>query len=679
MIPIRLKFRRALQRTVNALQRWLTPSPDLSAQNRYLEARLNEEVLTRQALERVSMGDAQERIGELIEARQMAGSGPWNVSAAVIKQTDAVLNLALESLRQPQTAADYFHDQAAVALRETTPLLAQGAYGDIELALQNVEWRREINLSWLEFSRWGIQQIILICRLHYIKNPIIQRGINVSAQYVFGRGVEVSSPDPDANDVLKEFFERNQTVLGQVALTDLERRKFYDGNLFFAFFSDTIDTGQTTVRTIDATEIMDVVCDPDDTDKPQYYHRQWTPRNFNIMNGQTSTEQRSEWYPALGYDPDIKPKFIGDRPVNWDTPVYHRKCGQIAKWHFGCPLAYAALDWARAARRFLEACATQKQSLAQISMLLTTKGGQAALEGQKQGLSTTVGPQTNLWDINPTAVNASIFGAGPGTQLKPFPITGAGGDPEEVRRFEIMVFRVFGCPETFWADVKTGNLATATSLDRPTELNFLEKQEAWREDLTIIGKVALQNSLGAANGKLQEAWRKRDARPENVVVMEATRISKKGQTVRYEAAKPSDDKIEVMVTFPSIREADNPALVTALVQSATLGNKGGQIVGIDEKEMVKKLYELNGIEDGEEIAEEQYPSTGPDKYDPNRTKEDAAAIKAAIPTAPVPVQPGPEAPGGHPQQQAVAAPQKAAEALVRRLLEAARRLKDRAA
>ena len=161
--------------------------------------------------------------------------------------------------------------------------------------------------------------------------------------------------------------------------------------------------------------------------------------------------------------------------------------------------------------------------------------------------------------------------------------------------------------------------------------------------------------------------------------MEAARVSKKGQTVRYEAAKPSDDKIEVMVTFPSIREADNPALITAVVESATLGNKGGQIVGIDEKEMVKKLYELNGIEDGEEIAEEQYPSTGPDKYDPNRTKEDAAAIKAAIPTAPVPVQPGPEAPGGHPQQQAVAAPQKAAEALVRRLLEAARRLKDRAA
>ena len=77
-----------------------------------------------------------------------------------------------------------------------------------------------------------------ICRLYYIKNAIIRRLINISSFYVFGRGVEVSSPDETANEVLKEFFDRNSKVLGQVALTDLERRKYYDGNLFFVFFAD---------------------------------------------------------------------------------------------------------------------------------------------------------------------------------------------------------------------------------------------------------------------------------------------------------------------------------------------------------------------------------------------------------------------------------------------------------
>lgn len=667
---MRQRFRRFLNTLDIRIRKYLNPPADPFSQNLYLQHRLEAETIRRQALETMAMSDAQERIGELVEARAMAGSGPWTVSPEAVRGTNKAIELAMESLRQPARASEYFSREAAVLLREGTAPGAVGAYGDIELALQNVEWRREINLSWLEFSRWGIQQIILICRLHHIKNPTIQRGINVSAQYVFGRGVEVSSPDPDANATLKEFFERNKSVLGQVALTDLERRKFYDGNLFFAFFADRLDSGQTTVRTIDATEVMDIVTDPNDTDRPWFYRRSWTERLFDISNGQVATTTKEAWYPALGYDPADKPKMIGGKPVMWEVPIYHRKCGAIAKWHFGCPLAYAALDWARASRRFLEACATVKQSLAQISMTLTTKGGQAALEGQKQQLSTMVGPQSSLWDPNPTPVNASIFGSGPGTTLQAFKTSGAGGDPEEVRRFELMVWRVFGLPETFGGDVNTGNLATAQSLDRPTELNFLEKQEAWREDLNVIARYVLQVSLGSASGQLREAWERRKGTPGKVVIMEAARVSRRGETVRYEATPPSNEKIEVMTTFPSIREGDNPALVTALVEAMTLGNTQGQVVGIDEKAGIKKLYELNGIDNGEELTNDQYPEQGPNKYDPNRTKEDAEEKQAKANLAAAP-------PMAHPAAPAAQPPKPVAEA-VRRLLEAAKKVRERA-
>jgi hypothetical protein len=668
---------------VVAGQKFLNPPLDLAARNRWLESRLNREVLMREAFERASFDDARERIAEMVEARAMAGAGPWKVSPSLVRQTDALIQTAMEALEKPE-GSQYFRDNAllrmkesTVGLKETNPILAQGAYGDIELALQNVEWRREVNLSWLEFSRWGIQQIILICRLHYIKNPTIQRGINVSAQYVFGRGVEVSSPDPDADAVLKEFMERSQPVLGQVALTDLQRAKYYDGNLFFAFFSDKNDKGQTEVRTVDATEIMDVVTDPEDSSKPWFYRREWTDRSFNIVSGQTSTNSKQAWYPALGYNPSKKPKKIGNYPVMWDTPIYHRKCGAINKWHFGVPLAYAAIDWAKASRQFLEACATVKRALAQISMVLTSKGGQAALEQQKAGLSTQVGPAGPIWDPNPTPVNASIFGSGPGTTLAAFKTSGAGGDPEEVRRFELMVWRVFGIPETFGGDVKTGNLATATSLDRPTELNFLEQQEAWREDLVIIARVVLANSYGAANGMLREAMRKRleaknptaalKAEPGKIAIVEAQRVSKKGQTVKYKAGDLSDERMEVMVTFPSIREGDMPALVSATVESMTLGNTQGQVVGVDEKAGVRRLYEITGIENGDEIIEEQYPENGENAYDPVRKKEE---------------EPPPPAPGTGGAPPAPGAPPKAApnaRESLRRLLEVARRVKKRAA
>ena len=88
-------------------------------------------------------------MAEVAESQTVAGAGPWLGSPA--------------------------GRERIATLREVANVGAQGATGDIELALQNVEWRREVNSSWMEFSRWGIQQIILIARLYYIKNPIIRR------------------------------------------------------------------------------------------------------------------------------------------------------------------------------------------------------------------------------------------------------------------------------------------------------------------------------------------------------------------------------------------------------------------------------------------------------------------------------------------------------------------------
>lgn len=574
--------------------------------------------------------EAIEFISELSEAQQMRGSGPWGMDSGegpVSKQLKTVIHEAMRPWAGREAGG---------------PAMASGAYGDIDLALQNVEWRREVNLSWLEFSRWGIQQIILISRLYWLKNPIIRRLINISSVYVFGRGVEVSSPDEDANDVLKDFFERNKKVLGQIALVELEKAKYTDGNLFFAFFSDKENSGQVDIRAIEALEIQDIVNDPEDSDTPWYYLREWSQRNFDPQTGTTSTAVMHAWYPALGYDPPSKPQTMREYPVNWDTPVYHRKCGAVGKWSFGCPIIYPALDWAKASKRYLEACASVKAALSQIAMTLTTKGGQQALAGAKQQLGTTVGPAGSLWDTNPPGT-ASLFASGPGTVLSAFQSRGAGGDPEEVRRFLLMCCMVVGVPETFLGDVSTGNLATATTLDRPTELVFLEKQEAWREDLVAIAQYVLSVSNKAPNGKFRAALNMRKVQPGDVWIHESSRKQRKDGRWEYieapkKGAVSGKQSIEVKCTFPAIREGDIPALIGAVVQAMTLANRGGQIVGIDEKEGVKKLYEYLGIEKGDEIAEAQYPDK---EYDPDRTKE----------ILPAPIQRVVPGPGGTPQIQ----------------------------
>ena len=204
---------------------------------------------------------------------------------------------------------------------------------------------------------------------------------------------------------------------------------------------------------------------------------------------------------------------------------------------------------------------------------------------------------------------------------------------------------VVGVPETFCSDVSTGNLATATSLDRPTELVFLERQEAWREDLVIIGEYVLEVSARAANGKLREALNDRRINPDGVIFRECARVQQPdGRWVYVEEAvgkrkrSRTQSAIEVKCTFPSIREGDVPALVGAVVQALTLGNKMGSIVGIDEKKGIGLLFEYLGVENGAELLEEMYPEG---QYDPERGQEDEPAVTAA-PTAVTP--PAPEKP-----------------------------------
>lgn len=631
-------MRRWLQ---SLLVRWakaLKPKPDFRQENKHLKEALS--ALVEDQSGRDSRAEAVERVAELAEARQMAGSGPWKVGAGVLAETDNLISHAIERLNSKVPG---------VPLRESVADVT-GASGDLYLMLENVEWRREVNLSWLEFSRWGIQQIILISRLYFIKNPIIRRLITIASVYPFARGFEVSTDNQAANVVLEDFFDRNKSVLGQIALVELEQRKYYDGNLFFAFFADEKDTGEVNIRTIDATEIQEIVTNPDDAAEPWFYRRQWAQFGLDPKTGELQRSETQQcWYPALKYSQtaDRSLKTIGSFKIMWDVPVLHRKCGGVANWLFGCPLIYPALDWAKASRKYLDDCATVKRALARIALVFSTKGGQQAIQGAKQQLETNVNTGDELWDTNPPSTVGSIFASGPGTTLSAFNSKGAGGDPEEVRRYLLMCCMVVGVPETFLADVSTGNLATATTLDRPTELVFLEKQEAWREDLVTIAQYVLSVSGAAASGKLRES-----IGVDKIRIIECRRVLKPNGQLVYEAAKKTPGTIKVKCTFPAIREGDQSVNIKSIVESMTLDNKGGQIVGIDEKVGVTLLYRELGVENADEEAEKQYPDG---EYEPDRTKED---IPAPIGRAEPDPGGSPQDPGGvdpAPQDKKVAA------------------------
>ena len=658
-----MKLRTWLRRLLFRIDLWLrrvpVPKPtDPTGVIRALGASLNDALLMRDH----DRADYIERCHELMEARQMGGTGPWLPESSRGRIDDKDTSLRVRN-------------SALIGVQESTNVGAQGSMGQLELDLQNIDWRREINLAWLEFSRWGIQQIILISRLYYIKNPIIRRLIDVDAAYVFGRGVEMSSDDEDVNEAIRQYLDLNKVEFGHAALVKHQKRTNYDGNLFFIFFPDTQDAGLVPTRTIDATEIQDIVTNPQDTTEAWFYRRTWSAREFDPNTGVTLTKTHEAWYPSVilksavdANDPKyVKTEQINGFPVQWETPILHAIYGEVGKWTFGCPPAYPALDWAKADRRYLEACATLAASHAQIAMIISTKGGQQALAGIKQQLATTVGPTTQVFDTNPTPVNASIFASGPGTELGLVTSRGKGLDPKEHREYGTMAALCFGVPPTWIGDMETANLATATTLDRPTEAGFETKQESWIELLVKILLYALNIQMRAPKGKLREALLKRHGvqNLKEFRIVEKPKIKDGARMVYITEAqrkmpKKSTD-LEISVVFPPIRQGDLPTLMGALVEAMTLnGFEAGN--GIDVREGVKAALSLvnsfsNTNIDVEEVIEKLYPESSYAAL-MDRTPVLKAEQEQALAPPPVPPKPGVDTPdeGATPEASAVRKP-----------------------
>jgi hypothetical protein len=652
MLPMRNWLRRLLLRWELRLRRAPIPRPaDQTGIIRSLSESLKDMIILRDQDRR----DYVERCHELFEARQMSGTGPW----------------------LPESRRDRV-DEPRGRLREAFPTIigvaesnvgAQGSMGQLELDLQNVDWRREINLSWLEFSRWGIQQIILISRLYYIKNPLIRRLLDVDAAYVMGKYFIAASEDESVNDAIQEFLKFNSVEFGHSAMVENQKRTNYDGNLFFVFFPDTQGSGLCPTRQIDATEIQDLITNPNDVTEEWYYRRTWSTREFVAAEGHTRTVSHEAWYPSVfaktaadaeGSD-FIRQTEINGYAVQWESPVMHAKFGFAGRWTFGCPRVYPALDWAKADRRYLEACATLAASHAQIAMTISTKGGAQALAGVKQQLETTVGPTTQVFDTNPTANNASIFASGPGTTLEAFGVRGKGLDPVEHRQYAVMAAICLGVPPTWVGDMETANLATATTLDRPTEAGFETKQESWRELMTAILLYAMNVQLRATKGGLRESLERRGFNVAEVRLTERPRVyePRTGKMIyiseaqRKQPKKPTD--LEITVQFPPIREGDLPALMGALVESITLnGFEAGN--GIDVKEGIKAALALvNSFSqtdiDVEELIEKMYP-TAQYKSLMDRTKVMQAEQEQALAPPPAPVADQPDV-GTPPEPSAI--------------------------
>ena len=489
---------------------------------------------------------------------------------------------------------------------------------ELELALEDSGWLRLGEEDLDQFSPAGLRTITRLGRLFYLKNPLVQRSINVQKFYVWGQGMTIQAADEKINEVIQGFMDDPKNA---VELTSHQARMMKegelqtDGNIFFVFFTNKA-TGRVRIRTIPFGQIDDIIFNPEDNKEPWFYKRSWTESLFNDDVGSVVTGPQVAWYPDWRYKPKSKRAKIGGKPVMWDSPVYHVKTGGFSDWKFGVSEVYAAIDWARAYKEFLEDWASIVRSYRRFAWLYTGAKSKDEIAAVKAKMGTTLGAGGGVSGETvppPTAGSLGVLAEGRG--LAPVRTAGATVAAEDGRRLLLMVASVAGLPETFYGDVSVGTLATAKSLDRPTELKMRSRQTLWADvHMEIYGYVLLQ-AIQATGGLLRGLG--------NVVVeVDDGKIEE-----RIEWNQDVDSAINI--DFPPMVEADTEKMVNAIVKAATMGGLPVTRTML-EPEVTRMLLSALGEDDIDEIMEELYPE-GWEEEEPTEWEEEAqAAIMTGV-------------------------------------------------
>lgn len=463
---------------------------------------------------------------------------------------------------------------------------------ELELALENANWMRLMFEGGQEFSREGLRKIVELARMMFIKNPLIKRGVMVKALYVWAQGVSVRYKDQALNKILQDFWDdpKNRVELtGHQAQLMKEIDMEVESNLFFTFFVRPTD-GRVRVRTLPFDEVVEIISDPEDAKAAWYYVRSWMEKGL-ASDGRRVTRSRKACYPDWQYNPKVKPAKIGGAEVKWGTPVYHVKTGGMSGWKFGVSEVYAAIDWARAYKEFLEDVASLMRAYSRFAWKRITKGGKKAIAAERAKLASTLGTGGTSGETNPPPVTGAMAFLGEGTDLQPMQVRGASISPDDGRRLLLMVAAAVGLPETYFGDVSVGTFATAKTMDRPTELAMKERQTFWTDIFRQMFDFILLQAMKSTESKIKSL-----GRVETVVdngEIEEKVIWNKGVNTMID------------IDFPPILEKDIQAAVQAVVTALTLN--GQQLTLLDEPTATRLILKALAEDDVDEIMAELFP------------------------------------------------------------------------
>jgi hypothetical protein len=508
-------------------------------------------------------------------------------------------------------------DEQASILTNNYQFLEE-SFRELEASIAEQGWLRAGSGSQVEFSRPVLHDLIQLARVMAIKNPLIRRAVNVQSNYVFGQGCQISADDDEVGAVLDDFLtdKGNQSELtSHGAMTLNEMALQHDGNLIFTLFADPIN-GTTRVRSIIIDQITEIICNPEDAQERWFYKREWDREVIDPATGQKSSRRMIAYYADM-HLPNNPPKrsgwgiswpdSIGGMPVHFDPRICHVKVGHLKHQKFGVPDFYSAIDWARAYKEFLEGETSIWKALQRFAWKITGSKTPKGLAALKEKLNTTRTSSTS--ETNPPKIAGSTVALRDGQDMTPMPKSGASINPADGKYLALMVSSGTDIPHTMLTgDPDQGNLATAKTLDRPTELAMRDRQELWKAVFKQIAMFVVENAVqaGVLDGRIEtNAYG-----------------SKRLVLTGKDPDSGEDRSANVDVVFPPILEHDQKAVVDSIVSAAPF---------LSKRLVAELLMTGLGVQDVEtklEEWEDELPDVAPDSPQAEALRNVIEAAKA---------------------------------------------------
>lgn len=323
----------------------------------------------------------------------------------------------------------------------------------------------------------------------YLWDVITQSVIDMWTDFAFGSQVTVKCADPAADEWWSEFWDatRNSPIIGERVLKDLSKDLLVDGELFLTFFTSTLD-GETTIRTVPADEIAELVTKPGDKKKRLYYRR-----DYISEDGQPGTIYYRDWQATpqdLAFIALPTDAVIADTP---ETSILMMQVGYRMAGKRGIPLMTAGAPWSRAYKNFLQDRAAVSKHAAMYPSKVIVKGGQNAVNDIRSRLESSLVNSGSMTDTNPAAVAGSTWIENEAlTRSSGVMHTGA----VEAETDSSMILAMAGLSGRLYPHYlgrgEAFRLATATAMEQPTLKAFNRYQRFWIETFRDMVDIILQ-------------------------------------------------------------------------------------------------------------------------------------------------------------------------------------------